>query len=211
MLAEYVVDTSSWEPWQRDYRFGMILVMLPQHVASSINALRQALDPKSHAICSAHISVSDPLHRELADVDREQIHGLLRAIEPFEVRYDGPTASTQRPGVTCPVSPQDRFDELKRVVHQASVFEGVAYHTRKIPAHVTIAEFVTVEESLKIARDLASTPLRGTFRCDRLEYVVPDATFRFHQCSTFVLGGHRRSSRRDALRDIDPTFRQGID
>ncbi len=191
MLAEYVVDTSTWEPWQRDYRFGMILVMPPPHVASSIDALRQALDPKSHAICSAHISVSDPLHRELADDDREQIQGLLRAIEPFEVRYDSPTASAQRPGVTCPVSPQDRFDDLKRVVHQASVFEGVAFSRRKIPAHMTIAEFVTVEESLKIAGDLAITPLRGTFRCDRLEYVVPDTTFRFYQCSTFVLGSGR--------------------
>lgn len=191
MLAQYVVDTSSWEPWQRDYRFGMILVMPPPHVASSINALRQALDPKSHAICSAHISVSDPLHRELADNDQEQMHGLLHVIEPFEVRYDSPTASPQRPGVTCPVSPQDRFDEVKRVVHQASVFEGVAYSRRKIPAHMTIAEFVTVEESQMIVGNLARTPLRGTFRCDRLAYVVPDATFRFHHCSTFVLGSHR--------------------
>jgi hypothetical protein len=185
---DYVADTSSWEPWQRDYRFGVILVLPPPHVASAVDALRQALDPKSHAISSAHISVSDPLRRELSDDDREQIQELLAGIEPFEVRYDGPTASPQRSGVACPVSPQDRFDELKRVVHQASVFEGGAYSRRTIPAHMTIAEFVTVEAGLKIAGDLAGTPLHGTFWCDRLEYVVPDAAFRFRQCGTFVLG-----------------------
>jgi len=53
MLAKYVADTSSWEPWQRDYRCGVILVMPPPHVASTIDALRRALDPKAHAICSA--------------------------------------------------------------------------------------------------------------------------------------------------------------
>ena len=42
MSAPHVVDTASWESWQRDYRFGMILVIPPPDVASSIDALRQA-------------------------------------------------------------------------------------------------------------------------------------------------------------------------
>jgi hypothetical protein len=60
-MRERDVVTSSWEPWQRDYRFGVVLVMPPPHVASAIDALRQAYDQQSHAICSAHISVSDPV------------------------------------------------------------------------------------------------------------------------------------------------------
>jgi hypothetical protein len=190
MPPQYVVDMSRWEPWQRDYRFGVILVMPPQDVASRIDALRQAYDPQSQAICSAHISVSDPLRRQLDDDDRERIQGLLRAVEPFEVHYGKPTASTERPGVTCPVAPQERFDELKRVIHHAPVFEGAVYGRREIPAHMTIAESVTIEESLKIAADLANAALRGSFWCDRLEFMVPDLTFRFQQCGTFSLGAH---------------------
>ena len=190
-MRERVPDTWSWEPWQRDYRFGVILVMPPPHLASPIDALRMAYDPKSHAICSAHISVSDPLRRQLSDDARREIQELLRTVEPFEVHYGRPTASARPPGVAYPVSPQERFEELKRIIHQASVFEGVVYRRREIPAHMTIAEFLTIEDSLRICADLSDTAPRGSFWCDRLEHVVPDATFRFQRRGTFFLGTSR--------------------
>ncbi len=188
MREREVADTSSWEPWQHDYRFGVLLVMPPPHVASPIDALRQAYDQKSHAICSAHISVSDPLRRHMSDDAQKEIQKLLRTVEPFEVHYNRPAASARRPGVAYPVSPQERFDELKRVIHQASVFEGFAYNRRDIPAHMTIAEFLTIEDSLRICADLIDRAPRGSFWCDRLEHVVPDAAFRFQRRGTFLLG-----------------------
>ena len=114
MRERDVADTSSWEPWQHDYRFGVILVMPPPHVASPIDALRQAYDQKSHAICSAHISVSDPLRRQMSDDAQKEIQELLRTVEVFEVHYDRPTASARRPGVAYPVSPQEQFTEALR-------------------------------------------------------------------------------------------------
>ena len=191
MRERDVADMSGWEPWQHDYRFGVVLVMPPPHVASSIDALRQAYDQKSHAICSAHISVSDPLRRQMSDDAQKEIQELLRTVEPFEVHYDSPTASARRPGVAYPVSPQERFDELKRIIHQASVFEGFAHSRRDIPAHMTIAEFLTIEDSLRICADLIDRAPRGSFWCDRLEHVVPDATFRFQRRGTFLLGTFR--------------------
>jgi len=63
------------------------------HGGRAADAQRHAgLDPKSHAIVSAHISVSDPLPSELEHDDREELQELLRAIEPFEVRYSMPSA-----------------------------------------------------------------------------------------------------------------------
>jgi len=191
MRERDVADTSSWEPWQHDYRFGVVLVMPPPHVASPIDALRQAYDQKSHAICSAHISVSDPLRRQMSDDAQKEIQALLRTVEPFEVHYDRPTASARRPGVAYPVSPQERFDELKCIIHQASVFDGFAYSRREIPAHMTIAEFLTIEDSLRLCADLIDRAPRGSFWCDRLEHVVPDATFRFQRRGTFLLGTFR--------------------
>ena len=188
MSERYVADTSHWTPWQRDYRFGVMLVMPPPHVASSIDAMREAYDPKAHAICSAHISVSDPLRRELDGEAREEIRGLLRTVHPFEVHYDKPAASTRHAGVAYPVAPQERFDELKRTLHQASVFAGAVYNRRQIPAHMTIAEFLSIDESLRLCARVAGTAPGGSFWCDRLEYVVPDATFRFQRQETFLLG-----------------------
>jgi hypothetical protein len=126
MRERDVADASSWEPWQHDYRFGVVLVMPPPHVASPIDALRQAYDQKSHAICSAHISVSDPLRRQMSDDAQEEIQELLRTVEPLEVHYDRPTASARRPSVAYPVSPQERFDELKCIIHQASSLKRLA-------------------------------------------------------------------------------------
>jgi hypothetical protein len=199
MPAQYVFGTSRWEAWQRDYQFGVILVMPPPDVAASIDALRETYDPKSHAILSAHISVSDPLPRELEEDDRERLQELLRGVQPFEVRYGMPIASAQRPGVACPVEPQDRFDELKRVIHDAPVFGDFVYGRRDIPAHMTVAEFVTIDESLKIASDLANTSLTGSFWCDRLDHIVPDQAFRFHRRGTFFLGAHRGSEPPDSI------------
>ena len=188
MSERYVADTSHWKPWQRDYRFGVMLVMPPPHVASSIDAMREAYDPKAHAICSAHISVSDPLRRELDGEARAEIRGLLRTVHPFEVHYDKPAASTRHAGVAYPVAPQERFDELKGTIHQASVFEGAVYSRRQIPAHMTIAEFLSIDDSLRLCARVAGTAPGGSFWCDRLEYVVPDATFRFQRQETFLLG-----------------------
>ena len=170
MTERYVADTSPRKPWQRDYRFGVMLVMPPPHVASSIDAMREVYDPKAHAICSAHISVSDPLRRELDGEAREEIRGLLRTVHPFEVHYDKPAASTRHAGVAYPVAPQERFDELKRTIHQASVFAGAVYSRRQIPAHMTIAEFLSIDESLRLCARVAGTAPGGSFWCDRLEY-----------------------------------------
>lgn len=93
--------------------------------------------------------------------------------------------------MTCPVGSQERFDELKRVIHQASVFEGAVYSRRAIPVHVTVAEFVTIDESLEICGSLADRGGGGSFWCDRLEYIVPDATFHVQRRATFFLGNSR--------------------
>ena len=87
-----------------------------------------------------------------------------------------------------PVLPQDRFDELKRIVHQPSVFEGFTDSRRDIPAHMTIAEFMTIDDSLRICADLVDGAPCASFWCDRLEHVVSDATFRCQRRGTFLLG-----------------------
>ena len=64
-MITYVNDTSTWEDWQRDYRLGIILILPPPEVSDEIDLLRARYDPRSAAICPAHISLSDPLCREV--------------------------------------------------------------------------------------------------------------------------------------------------
>ncbi len=188
-MTTYVEDTSTWENWQRDYRLGLLLIMPPSEVAQKIDPLRAKYDFRSFSICPAHISVSDPLRREMTSDLESELRDIFSGVQPFTLYYEQPHASTERPGVACPVTPQAPIDHLKEVLHTSAVFAGQVYQRRHIPAHMTIAEFISIEESLKIHAQLQGTTiLSGSFLCDRLAYIVPDEDFHFQRRDTFLLG-----------------------
>ena len=188
-MVDYVTDTSSWEVWQRDYRLGLVLIMPPDEVAREIDSLRAKHDPRSHAVCSAHISVSDPLRKEVTEEAHAELRAILSSIEPFTLYFDKPEASSTRPGIAYPIRPQEPIDDLKRRLHTATVFAGEVYGRRDIPAHMTIAEFITIEASLQICSQLQNSAPSGSFLCDRLSFIVPNADFHFEVRDTFFLGG----------------------
>ena len=156
-MISYAKDIKHWDDWQHDYRLGLILIMPPDDVAKQIDQLRAQYDPRSHAICSSHISVSDPLRREMTSALEQEIQGILKRVEPFTLFFERPHASPDRAGVAYPITPQQPIDELKEALHTASVFTGDAYQRRDIPAHMTIAEFITLEDSLKLCTELQDT------------------------------------------------------
>ena len=187
-MVTYVPDTSKWEDWQRDYRLGLILIMPPQEVSRQTDRLRAKHDPYAYAICPTHISLSDPLRRELAPELEEEIRDILSKIQPFTLHYDKLHASTKHAGVGYPITPQEPIDDLKEALHAAAVFEGEVYRRRHIPAHMTIAEFISIEDSVKLCAELQDSAPSGSFLCDRLEFIVPDEDFHFQRRGTFFLG-----------------------
>ena len=186
-MIEYAEDTSTWEPWQRDYRFGVILVLPTEDVAQIFDDLRRTHDPRSFDTCRAHVSVSDPLGGEMTPEVISEIEDGLHGVDPFELRFGAPTASSEHPGVSCPITPQDRINHVKGILHRISAFGSEPYRRRSIPAHMTIAEFISIEDGLQLASDLQGVG-PGAFSCDRLTPMIPDDGFRFHPCHTFRLG-----------------------
>ena len=193
-MVAYVTDTSGWQEWQRDYRLGLILIVPPEDVMRRVDPLRARFDPRARAICPTQISVSDPLTRELAPELEEEVRDLLRTIEPFTLHYDKPHASTEYAGVAYPITPQTPIDNLKHVLHRAAVFSKRPYSRRHIPAHMTIAEFISIEEGLALCAELQHSAPSGSFLCDRLDFVVPDASFHFQRRGTFYLGAAGRGA-----------------
>ena len=184
----YAADTSNWEDWQRDYRLGLILIVPPPKVSTLIDSLRVEYDPRSAAICQSHISVSDPLDCEMTSSIHSEIRHALASITPFRLNYGTPHASGDRPGVACPVFPQAPIDRLKRALHSTSAFSRKAYKRRHIPSHMTIAEFLPSGDRLTLCDKLQKIVKGGTFLCDRLQFMVPDNSFRFKISGTFYLG-----------------------
>ena len=187
-MVVYATDTSEWEDWYCEYRLGLILIMPPEEVSRQIDPLRAKHDPYAFAICPTHISLSDPLRREMTPELEREIRHILGKIEPFTLYYDKPQASPEHGGVAYPIPPQEPIDRLKEALHTAAVFEGKVYMRRDIPAHMTIAEFISIEASLKLCAELQDTAPSGSFVCDRLEFTVPDQDFHFQRVDTFFLG-----------------------
>ncbi len=188
MRINYVTDTSRWATWQNDYKYGLILIFPPLAVSSDIEPLRAKYDPASFAAVPTHISISDPLQREMTDELDSEITAILSGITPFTLNYGKPEASRNHPGVACPITPQAPIDELKQKLHQAAIFEGKVYQRRHIPAHMTIAEFVTIEDSWRICDEVQELVSPGSFLCDQLEFIVPDINMRFYRVKTYSLG-----------------------
>ena len=187
-MIPYTIDTSKWESWQRDYRLGLLLIMPPKEVSEKTDPLRAKYDPRSYAICPTHISVSDPLRCEMTSDLQNEIRQILSSIEPFTLHFDKPRASTERAGIAYPISPQDPIDHLQQALHTAAIFNGKVYRRRHIPAHMTIAEFISIEESLRLCEQLQDSAPSGSFLCDKLEFIVPDKNFQFQRVATFPLG-----------------------
>jgi len=187
-VITYTTDTTRWEEWQYDYRLGLILIMPPEKVSRQIDPLRAKYDPYAFAICPMHISVSDPLQREMTPEVEDEIRRILSPIQPFTLYFDNLYASSEYSGVIYPIRPQEPIEKLKAALHAASAFAGKPYYRRTIPAHMTIAEFISIEDGLKLCAQLQDTAPCGSFVCDRLEFIVPDSEFHFQKQRTFFLG-----------------------
>jgi 2'-5' RNA ligase len=188
MMVKYATDTSAWQKWRRDYRLGIILIMPPDEVAGPVNALRAKYDPSAYASCPAHITLSDPLGLEMTPERDAEITRILGSVEPFMLHFDKPQASGERGGVAYPIRPREPIDALRAVLHEASVFTREPYWTRTIAPHMTIAEFVSIEESRRIMKEVKDTAPRGSFRCGRLEFIVPDINMHFQRVKSYPLG-----------------------
>jgi len=187
LMITYATDTSKWEDWQRDYRLGLILIMPPEEVARQINPLRAKYDPHAFAICPTHVPLSDPLQREMTPETENEIRRILCSIQPFTLYFDDLYASPDYSGVIYPIRPKEPIDALKIALNTASVFGGETYYRRSIPPHMTIAEFISIEDGLKLCAQLKNSAPRGSFVCDRLEFVVPNDNFHFQKKLTFFL------------------------
>lgn len=181
MSAFRYTDGSSWEEWQREYRYGALYLFPPPGVIERVDALRERYDPVSAAYCRAHVSLSEPLPRPLDEPLLTELRAALALVEPFEVRYGPLRGFPPYPGVAYAVHPEEPFRALRDAVHATALFAGSPLARKEIAPHMTVAEFVTVERTEELLRELAGAVPTGSFLVDAVEYAVPDERFRFER------------------------------
>lgn len=190
MKAIEYADTSSWEAWQGEYRYGAFYIFPPAGIIEAIDTLRRTYDPISDAYCQAHISLSEPLRQPLIESGLAELRTRLAALAPFPIRFGPLRSFLPYPGVVYTIAPEDAFRNLRSAVHATSLFAGTPLEREHIAPHMTIAEFITVERTEELLRDLRGNVPEGSFTCDAIEYAVPNSAFFFERVLTIPMGRH---------------------
>jgi len=179
MITTYVEEIGHWESWQGEYRFGTFLILPPDPLLLRMNALRAKHDPRSQSICDAHISLTVPLPRSMAEKDWGELESIAAGFPHIAIRY-GPLANYRpHPGVVLAIEPQEKLDKLRAALEATSVFPRAPTRTHPFSAHMTVAEFISIEETEALMMELADVAHQGTFLCTGVSYAVPDGDFHF--------------------------------
>jgi len=187
MITTYAADTSQWESWQREYRFGVLLIYPPDPPLSQVNALRARYDPRSQSICDAHISLTVPLPRALYDADWQELQSIAAGVEPFSIQYGPLMNYLPHPGVCLAIEPQSALDRLRAALERAAAFAEAPPRRYPFSAHMTIAEFISVEQTEALMDQLADVAPTGSFPCGAVSYAVPDANFHLTERKRLAL------------------------
>jgi 2'-5' RNA ligase len=177
------------ESWRDDYQYGAFYLFPPADIATAVDQLRARYDPRSAAICGAHVSLSEPLTRPLSDEQLAEVRDALATFTPFAITFGPVRSFDPHPGVVFTITPEDTFFALRSAVHATSIFSGHATPRSQRAPHMTIAEFISLEETHHLVDQLKVTTPGGTFLCDHVVYARPDASFHFEPVLAIPLGG----------------------
>jgi len=181
-------DTQTWEPWQAEYQYGAFYIFPPKGVIKPVDELRRMHDPRSYAYCQAHISVSEPLKTSPTEEQMQEVQDVLSMVDPFQMHYGPLRSFPPHPGVVYAIQPEDAFMNLRSLIHATSLFAYTPLKRKDIKPHMTIVEFITLEETDKLLLELGGNVPEGAFLCDTIEYAIPNERFYFERALTISLG-----------------------
>ena len=185
---KYSDKTDHWENWWHGYFYGAFYIFPPEEVMLAVDELREKYDPKSASFCRAHISLSEPLEKKISIFDINSLRNDLRSINQFEINYGPLRTHPPYPGVTYTITPEDEFDTLRKVIHENQLFQVVELKRSKIVPHMTIAEFITMEQTNELFDKLSGEVDYGKFLCKEIVLAVPNNEMYFNPVISIPLG-----------------------
>jgi len=81
-----------WEEWQKLYRYGVIVIQPLDEIRELVNNQREEYDPLSQSYSEAHITVTQPLLKELSEDEWDRVLRIIEGYGSFQIDY-GPINS----------------------------------------------------------------------------------------------------------------------
>jgi 2'-5' RNA ligase len=135
--------------------------------------------------------LSEPLKKDFDEEHLQELETALESIAPIKIHYGPLRSFSPYPGVAYVIQPEDEIMQLRSIIHSTSLFRDTALRRAHIAPHMTIAEFITVETTDDILKELTGNVPEGTFLCGSIEYAVPNARFYFERVLTLPCGTAR--------------------
>jgi 2'-5' RNA ligase len=173
----------SWPMWQRDYRYGALVIMPPPNLASALDPIRERLDPVSAARIGAHITLTPPFAAAPSSADEERVRTAIRGVASMRLQLDRPTQFSGSSVIYLPVVPTQAFGMLREVLLATGLFRLDLPHTTDFVPHLTLSEFATAPAVP--GADIAP-PEAMAFLAEAVAWVVPDEAFHFTVRRTFM-------------------------
>jgi len=170
----------NWEEWQKSYRYGLIVIQPPDKIRELVNKQREEYDPLSQSYSEAHISVTQPLLKELSEIEWEQILCIVEGYESFQIDYGPINSFLPYPCIWYEIKPAEKVLDLRQALHRTGFYNLSLPHTEGFIPHMTITEGLsgpTVDE--KLFNRLQGESSQGTFLCQELAYIIPNQRFCF--------------------------------
>jgi 2'-5' RNA ligase len=176
---------TSWPTWQRDYRYGVLVIEPPQELASLLDPIRERLDPFSAGRYGAHVTVTPPLAAAPSSADEERVRTAVRGVASMKLQLGRPTRFSGSSVVYLPVVPSEGVHQLRTALLATGLFRLDLPHTSDFVPHLTLSEFGTAPEEALVAD--VPQPDAMAFLLEAVAWVVPDEAFHFTVRSAFHL------------------------
>ncbi len=176
---------SSWPAWQRDYRYGTLVIMPPPTLASALDPIRERFDPASAAQIGAHITLTPPLAAAPSSADEKRVRTAIRGVATMRLQLDRPTQFSGSSVIYLPVVPTQPFLKLREVLLTTGLFRLDLPHTTDFVPHLTLSEFGTTPAAT-LGADIPQ-PEAMAFLAEGVAWVVPDEEVHFTVRRTFML------------------------
>lgn len=178
-----------WEDWQKTYQYGTIVIWPPDEVREIINQQREEYDPKSAAICEAHITLTQPLLGQLKKPDWEIIDQIASHIQPLEIQFGPLKSFLPYPCIWYEIQPIEKLLEIRAALHKTGFFNLSLPHTEGFIPHMTITEGLSGPEVNEMLLDNLQDQSRpGLFSISEISLIKPDENFFFSVQRVIPLG-----------------------
>lgn len=191
------MSQSEWAEWQQQFRYGTFIIQPPDAVRSLLNPIRERYSPVASTYAETHITLTQPFLSPPTDNDIENLKSIVSTFEPITITYGPVQTWASGQIIYLAVQPADQLAAIREALHETKLFNLDLPYTDDFVPHITIQEgysdgstrdIIDPQNGMANYELLKTTLQGGTFLCDQITWIVPDAQFHFSVSQQLSLG-----------------------